>query len=115
MGRSCWGAGTTWLSVDGEKIRRDIGDLDGLLGKVTRSSRQTMGLFLSIEGWSTNVPALLKQNQDKSILLMDGYALRMVLCGEIDLSDYLVALGAQLGLRGEPCLPVSEYLKNSVG
>src|SRR2546428_295018 len=38
----------------------DIGDLDGLSGKVSRSSRQTMGLFLSIQGWSPKVPALLK-------------------------------------------------------
>ena len=94
--------------------KADIGDLDGLSGKVSRSSRQTMGLFLSIQGWSPNVPVLLKQNQDKSILLMDGYALRMVLCGEVDLNDYLVALGAQLGLKGEPFLTVHEYLSSGV-
>jgi hypothetical protein len=72
-----------------------------------------MGLFVSIEGWSANVPALLKQNQDKSLLLMDGYALRMILCGDVDLYDYLVALGAQLGLRGEPSLPINIYLANT--
>jgi hypothetical protein len=68
-----------------------------------------MGLFLSIEGWSEHVGGLLKQNPDKSILLMDGYVLRMILCGEVDLRDYLVALGAQLNLRGEPWLSVADY------
>jgi len=33
----------------------DIRQLDGLLGQVERSGRQTMGMFLSIEGWSENV------------------------------------------------------------
>ena len=35
-----------------------------------------MGVFLSVNGWSENVPQLLKQNSEKSILLMDGYDLR---------------------------------------
>ena len=57
----------------------DIRELDSLLGKVNRSGRQTMGLFLSIEGWSENVPSLLKQNPDKCMVLMDGYDLRCAL------------------------------------
>jgi hypothetical protein len=44
-------------------------DLDGLLGQVNRSGRQTMGLFLSMEGWTQNVVPVLKQNPDKSIVL----------------------------------------------
>ena len=38
----------------------DIGELDNLLGKVNRGGRQAMGLFLSVDGWSVNVPSLLK-------------------------------------------------------
>jgi hypothetical protein len=50
----------------------NIRELDGLSGQVARSGRQTMGLFLSINGWSENVVPLLKQNPEKSILLMEG-------------------------------------------
>jgi hypothetical protein len=57
----------------------NIRDLDCLLRQVKRSGRQTMGLFLSINGWSDHVVGLLKQNPDKSLLLMEGYDLRSVL------------------------------------
>lgn len=42
----------------------DIRQLDGLKGQIDRSGKQTMGLFLSIEGWSDHVPGLLKQNPE---------------------------------------------------
>jgi hypothetical protein len=88
----------------------DVRDLDGLLGQVQRSGKQTMGLFLSIEGWSDNVPGLLKQNPEKSILLMEGYGLRAVLQRQVDLRDYVLAMGTHLNIRGEPYLSVSDYL-----
>jgi hypothetical protein len=88
----------------------DIRELDGLKGQVDRSGKQTMGLFLSVNGWSDHVPSLLKQNPQKSILLMDGYDLRMVLCGRADLRDFILAKIAKLNLEGEPFLGVPEYL-----
>lgn len=57
----------------------DIRQLDSLYGKISRSGKHTLGLFLSINGWSSNVIPLLKQNQNKSIILMDGYDLRSTL------------------------------------
>lgn len=84
----------------------DIRQLDGLLGQVNRSGKQTMGLFLSINGWSSNVPALLKQNPNKCIFLMDGYDLRCVLDLQVDLRDLLLAKLAHLNLDAEPHLPV---------
>lgn len=92
----------------------DIRELDGLKGQIDRSGGQTMGLFLSVNGWSNNVPGLLKQNPQKSILLMDGYDLRMVLCGSTDLRNFLRAKISRLNLEGEPFLGVSEYLKEAV-
>ncbi len=47
----------------------DMRQLDGLLGQVGRSGHQTMGLFLSINGWSGNVVPLLKQAGDGWIRL----------------------------------------------
>jgi hypothetical protein len=72
-----------------------------------------MGLFLSIEGWSEHVPPLLKQNPDKSIILMDGYDLRVVLSSQkVDLRDFILAKVAHLTFKTEPFLGVTEYLNN---
>lgn len=72
-----------------------------------------MGIFLSIEGWSENVTSLLKQNPDKSIILMDGYDLRAVLNSQkIDLRAFILAKVAHLTFGTEPFLGVREYLKN---
>jgi hypothetical protein len=91
----------------------DIRQLDGLLGQVQRSGRQTMGMFLSVNGWSENVPPLLKQNPEKCIFLMDGYDLRCVLAGDIDLRDLLLAKLECLNLDGEPFLSASAFLERN--
>jgi len=91
----------------------DIRQLDGLYGQVQRSGKQTMGLYLSINGWSENVPPLLKQNSDKCILLMDGYDLRCVLSSEADLTEFLMAKLASLNLEAEPHLGVKDFRQRS--
>jgi hypothetical protein len=88
----------------------DIRNLDGLLGQVQRSGKQTMGIFLSIQGWSENVVPLLKQNPEKSIILMEGYDLRSVLSGRIDLREFLLAKVAALNLKSEPFLGAANFL-----
>jgi len=92
----------------------DIHELDGLKGQVDRSGKQTMGLFLAIKGWSEHVPRMLKQNPDKSIILMDRFDLRTVLSQRLDLSDFLLAKVARLNFEGEPFLSVKEYLVEEV-
>ena len=82
----------------------NIRELDGLNGQVGRSGKQSMGLFLSIQGWSEHVPNLLKQNPHKSILLMEGYDLRTVLDGQVDFHDFLRAKIAHLNFMAEPFL-----------
>ncbi len=89
----------------------DIRQLDGLLGQVQRSGKQTMGMFLSINGWSENVPPTLKQNPDKCIFLMDGFDLRCVLAGDIDLRELLVAKLGCLNLDAEPYLGARDFLE----
>jgi len=93
----------------------DIRQLDGLLGQVNRSGKQTMGLFLSINGWSDNVPDLLKQNPEKCIFLMDGYDLRCALALEADLRELLLAKLARLNLEAEPFLGVRSFLDELEG
>ena len=86
-------------------------EVDGLAGQISRSGKQTMGFFLSINGWSENVPGLLKQNTEKAIILMQGYDLRAVLSEEVDLRDYILAAVKNLNLNAEPYLGVREYLR----
>jgi hypothetical protein len=88
----------------------DTRDLDGLVGQVNRSGKQTMGIFLSINHWSPHVVSTLKQNPDKSVILVNGFDLRAVLEVRVDLQDFLIAKSAELNLKGEPYLSVQDYL-----
>jgi hypothetical protein len=88
----------------------DIRELDGLYAQVARSGRQTMGLFLSINGGSENVVPLMKQNPDKSIILMQGYELRTVLEHAFDLRRLLKAKVTTLNLEAEPYFPITQTL-----
>lgn len=93
----------------------DIRQLDSLYGKVDRSGKQTLGLFLSIHGWSGHVCPLLKQNCGKSIILMDGYDLRSVLIeyNNLDLKKLLLKKLEHLNLEGEPFLSATKILEDS--
>lgn len=88
----------------------DIRELDGLSGQVGRSGKQAMGFFISINGWSKNVPDLLKQNSEKSIILMDGYDLRCVLTRQADLRDFISSKIERLNANSEPFFGATEYL-----
>lgn len=88
----------------------DMSQLDSLYGKVSRSGKQTMGLFISINGWSSNVIPLMKQHPDKAIFLMDGYDLRVVLSGDIDLIELLQKKIAKFNLMAEPYVGVNTFI-----
>jgi hypothetical protein len=88
----------------------DTRQVDGLRGQVQRSGKQTMGLFLSVNGWSPHVPANLKQNPDKSVLLMDGYDLRVVLEARITLRELLFAKLTRFNIEGEPFVSVAQII-----
>ncbi len=86
----------------------DIRQLDGLKGQVDRAGKQTLGIYLSINGWSKNVEPLLKQNPEKSIFLVDGADIHAVLKGEISLRNLLLGKLAALNLRSEPYASVEQ-------
>lgn len=88
----------------------DMRELDGLAGQVRRSGRQTMGMFLAINGWSTNVVPLLKQEPDKSIFLMEGSDLRAVLAQSVDFKLLLKAKIRALNLQSEPYVSASSVV-----
>lgn len=88
----------------------DVRQLDGLAGQIGRSGHQTMGLFLSINGWSANVVPLLKQSGEKRLILMDGYDLRCVLARQIELRSLMGSKIGALNLRSEPFMSAREIL-----
>ena len=71
---------------------------------------RTMGLFLSINGWSENVVPLMKQNPDKSIILMEGFDLRTLLAQAFDLRRLLKAKLTALNLEAEPYFSIAQIL-----
>lgn len=83
-----------------------VSELDALLAKVNRSGKQTMGLFLSINGWSKNVPKILQQNPDKSVFLMNGDELEEVLKDQIDLREVLKRKLKALNIESKPFLDI---------
>jgi len=84
----------------------DMSEHDVLLAKVNRSGRQTMGMFLSINGWSEKVPDMLKQNPNKSIFLMNGEELEEVLKGHIYLREVLKRKIEALNIESKPFLDI---------
>jgi RNA-directed DNA polymerase len=99
------------------KKAADIRELAGLTSQVDRSGRQTMGLFLSVKGWSQRVPSSLKENPNKATILMNGDDLHSVLEGRIDLQSLIRVKIRHLNFKGEPfcgaeqCLKESKHLK----
>ena len=88
----------------------DMSQLDSLYGKVSRSGKQTMGIFISINGWSSNVIPLMKQQPDKSIILIDGIDLRVVLAGDITLVELLQKKIAKFNLEALPFVGVHSLI-----
>ena len=85
-------------------------EVDGLRGKLDRSGAQTMGLFISVNGWSCHVEKLLKQNPDKRVLLMNGEDIRAVLAEDIPLAELLRAKIEALNLQTEPFVGVEDII-----
>jgi len=90
--------------------RAGIRDLDGLDGKVKRSGKSTKGCFLSINGWSKGLPNLMKQNPDKSIMLINGNDIHHVLKGNITLQVLLDVKNRKLSFESEPFYGAAQYI-----
>lgn len=91
----------------------DITELAGLNDKVGRSGKSAKGFFLSINGWSDNVPGLMKQNPDKACILMDGKDLQGILHDRIDLREFIKAKIQHLSYKTEPYYGAEQYFKDN--
>ncbi len=96
-----------------EKIANER-EVAGLYVQVDRSGDQAMGIFVSINGWSENVPKLLKQNRRKSIILINGNDLKGVLNGNLALQEMLQGKIQALNRNSEPYFSVDEIMKGKV-
>jgi len=85
-------------------------EIDGFLGQVLRSGAQTMGVFISIAGWSENVVPLLKQNQTKAIALVSGDDIQGLVDSRVPLATLLRAKLSKLNLEAEPYLSIDQYI-----
>lgn len=95
-----------------QAAQADSSQVDAFRGKVTRTTQQMMGLFLSINGWSEGVVTTLKQNRDKCIILMNGQDLYYLLSHpQADLREFLLAKNDALSLKAEPFLGFDQYLQ----
>ncbi len=83
-------------------------DIDSLSGKIGRSGDQTMGVLISVNGWSGHVEGLMKQSSAKRIFLANGRDIEAILSGEIDLKELFRTKERALSIQGEPFLSVED-------
>lgn len=66
-----------------------LSDLDSFSGKIGRKFENTLGLFISISGFSDDALTQFRNSSDKRVLLMDGEDLIAILDERVTLSDLL--------------------------
>lgn len=66
-----------------------LADLDSFSSKIGRKFENTLGLFISISGFSDDALIQFRNSSDKRVLLMDGEDLIAVLDERVTLSDLL--------------------------
>ena len=71
------------------KAKTSVPEVASLSSKLSHSGSQTMGLFISVNGWSRRVVPTLKEGPDKNIMLMNGEDVRAVLESRISLISLL--------------------------
>jgi hypothetical protein len=88
----------------------DIGDLDGFSGKLARKLDNTLGLFLSLNGYSKDA-IMAHSSGRKMMILMDGSDLTAVLEERIDLQYLLMRKRRHASQTGEIYLPSHKFLE----
>jgi hypothetical protein len=96
---------------EGKWVQEVIGaaDLDVLAGKLTRKLDNTLGLFLSINGFSEDGVKAHSSGR-RMMLLMDGSDLMAVLEGRIDLIQLLLRKRREASQTGNIYLKIHEIL-----
>lgn len=95
------------LEARWEDRRANAADLDALVGKLSRKLDNTLGLFLSINGF-TDEAVKAHSSGRRLIILMDGSHLMAVLEGRIDLIQLLLRMRRHAAQTGNIYLPMHE-------
>jgi restriction endonuclease Mrr len=86
-----------------------IQDLDAFNGKINRKLDNTLGLFISINGFSEDAVTAHSSGR-KNMILMDGSDMMAILEGRIDLVDLLVRKKRHASQTGNIYLKINEVL-----
>lgn len=97
------------LEAKWQKNPVDVGDLDRLQGKVSRKLENTLGLYISVNGYSEDGLEAFKNNRPH-LFLVDGMDLMAVLENRIDLPSLLKRKKREASQTGNIYLKVSEIL-----
>lgn len=84
-------------------------DLDGMAGKLSRKLENTLGLFLSVNGFSDEAITAHSSGR-RMIILMDGSDLMAVLEGRVDLVQLLIRKRRKAAETGNIYLRIHEIL-----
>lgn len=84
-------------------------DLDGMTGKLSRKLENTLGLFLSVNGFSEDAVKIHSSGR-RLLILMDGSDLMAVLEGRIDLVHLLFRKRRKAAETGNIYLKIHEVL-----
>ncbi len=84
-------------------------DLDGMAGKLSRKLENTLGLFLSVNGFSEDAVKVHSSGR-RLVILMDGSDLMAVLEGRIDLVQLLLRKRRKASETGNIYLKIHEIL-----
>lgn len=99
------------LEAKWQKNPVDIGDLDAFSGKLGRRLENTLGLFISIDGFSEDAIKAHSTGGRRLMILMDGSDLMAVLEGRIDLIQLLVRKRRYASQTGNIFLGIHQIMK----
>jgi hypothetical protein len=101
--------GTTYLvELKFTACQSDATDIDSLRSKVEDKADNTMGILVSISGYS-NVAITGASGRRSMLLLLDAQHIYMCLSGVLSLSDILSRVRRHASQTGEAYLPVSKF------
>lgn len=102
--------GTDYLfEAKWQKTKSTVAELDTFAGKISRKLENTLGLFLSINGFEETALETHSQN-GSAILAMDGADLALVLEDRVDLQDLLTRKKQHASRTGQIMLKASELV-----
>lgn len=102
------------LEAKWQKAPANLEALRDLDGAVASNLDNTLGLFISIHGFTREALDRYRQGNRPRMVCMDGADLMAVLEGQIDMSDLLRRKKAIASQRGEVFVPISKIMLGEV-